>query len=197
MDFELLAFPAALLLLLTSAGLLLSRDWRLSIALLALQTLGVFTLTALSWPLEMAVVKLVAGWICGAALGMALLNAPVDPQEPAGLWLSAAFFRFLATGLVVLAIWSIAPRAAAWLPQVSLPQLLGGLVLMSMGVLHLGVTARTLRMVLSLLTILAGFEILYAALERSTLVAGLLAGVNLILALAGAYLLSIPEMEAE
>ena len=45
---------------------------------------------------------------------------------------------------------------------------------------------------IGLLTFLSGFEILYAALENSVLVAGLLAAINLGLALVGAYLASAP-----
>jgi hypothetical protein len=47
-----------------------------------------------------------------------------------------------------------------------------------------------MRVIVGLLTVLAGFEILFAAIENSILVAGLLASVNLGLALVGAYLLS-------
>ena len=46
-----------------------------------------------------------------------------------------------------------------------------------------------------LLTALAGFEIIYAAIETSVLVTGLLAGINLGLALVGAYLIISPTME--
>jgi hypothetical protein len=53
-----------------------------------------------------------------------------------------------------------------------------------------------LRVTIGLLTALSGFEIIYAAIETSTLVTGLLAGVNLGLALAGAYLIIAPTMEA-
>jgi hypothetical protein len=44
--------------------------------------------------------------------------------------------------------------------------------------------------------VLSGFEIIYANMESSVLVTGLLAGVNLGLALVGAYLLVAPAMEA-
>jgi hypothetical protein len=50
---------------------------------------------------------------------------------------------------------------------------------------------------LGLLTVLSGFEILYSAVEVSALVTGLLAGVNLGLALVGAYLLLAPTLEEE
>jgi hypothetical protein len=52
-----------------------------------------------------------------------------------------------------------------------------------------------LRMVLGLLTFLAGFEVLYAGLEFSVLVAGLMAAINLGLALAGTYLLSTAQQK--
>jgi hypothetical protein len=61
-----------------------------------------------------------------------------------------------------------------------------------MGFLHLGLTNRPLRVILGLMTVLAGFEVLYAALERASLVSGLLAAVNLSLAMVGAYLISAP-----
>jgi hypothetical protein len=41
------------------------------------------------------------------------------------------------------------------------------------------------------LTVLSGFEVLYAAVENSILVAALLAAVNLCLALVGSYLLNV------
>jgi hypothetical protein len=67
-----------------------------------------------------------------------------------------------------------------------------------MGLLHLGITAEILRIILGLLTVMAGFEILYATVETSILLAGLLAIVNLGLALAGAYLMtSTPPEDAE
>jgi hypothetical protein len=43
---------------------------------------------------------------------------------------------------------------------------------------------------LGLLTVLSGFEIVYSAVETSTLVAGLLAGVTLGIAVVGAYLIT-------
>jgi hypothetical protein len=42
---------------------------------------------------------------------------------------------------------------------------------------------------------LSGFEIVYAALESSAMIAGLLATADLGLALAGAYLIVAPTME--
>jgi hypothetical protein len=55
--------------------------------------------------------------------------------------------------------------------------------------LQLGITSQILRITLGLMTVLAGFELLYATVEGSALVAGLLAVINLGLALVGCYLM--------
>jgi hypothetical protein len=54
---------------------------------------------------------------------------------------------------------------------------------------HLGLTSEPLNVIIGLLTMLTGFEILYAAVESSILVAGLLAGTTLGLGIVGSYLL--------
>ncbi len=191
-----LAWPAVGLLTLTSVVMLVGRNWRWCIAALAVQYVGVFALVALSWPVEMAVAKMIAGWMAGAVLGVATITAPESWREEERSWPSGRVFRLLAAILGGLVVFSLAPRTAALVPSVRLEQMTGALVLMGMGLLHLGLTAQPLRVVMGLLTVIAGFEILYAAVETSTLVAGLLAGVNLGLALAGAYLLISPTMEA-
>ena len=72
-----------------------------------------------------------------------------------------ALFRLLAAGLVAMVVASIAPRVAGWMPGVEMEQVWGGLILIGIGLLHLGLTAQPLRVVLGLLTVLSGFEILY------------------------------------
>lgn len=84
------------------------------------------------------------------------------------------------------------------IPGVGRPVLAGGLLLAGMGLIQLGVTADILKITFGLLTFMAGFEILYATVETSILLAGLLSIVNLGLALSGAYLLTAaPTEEAE
>ncbi len=201
MDFQILAYPAVAWVSVTSLMVLLSRSWRNSMVDLALQYVGVFVLVALSWPLEMAVAKLVAGWMASAVLGIAAseaILAAANGQASKALeteqsWPASRLFRTLGASLVWLAVFSLAPKAAGWIPGVSLPQAWGGLILIGMGLLHLGLTAQPLRVVTGLLTALSGFEILYAAVESSALLAGLLAATHMGLALAGAYLLIAPS----
>jgi len=194
--FPAVSFPALTLIFITSILLLLGRDWRWIVAALALQYVGVFMLVALSWPLEMAVVKVITGWMAGAVLGVGVAIVPLTSQEEGRFWPSGRLFRLLAVGLVALVIFSSSPKIAERLPNVGLEVVLGSLILIGNGLLNLGLTTHPFRVAVGLLTLLSGFEILYAALEVSALVAGLLAGVNLGLALVGAFLMVVPSMEA-
>lgn len=195
--FASLALPAAISVSLTGFLLLVVRDWRLSILILALQYVGVFLLVALSWTVEMAVVKLVTGWMAGAVLGMAIVSLPEGSQELQQIDITGILFRLLLAVLVVLVMASLAPQLALWAPGILPVQAYGGAILIGMGLVHLSLTVRPLRVVLGLLTVLSGFEILYAVVETSTLVSGLLAGITLGLALVGAYLLIAPTLEVD
>lgn len=190
---EILNWIAALLALGTSIGLLLSRDWRWGLAILAAQYLSMFWLVNYHWPASMAAVKLVTGWMVCAALGATLRGSTQRPASETA-WPEGRLFRLLAAGLVALTTFALAQRTATWL-SINLAVAWCSLLLVGMGLLHLGVTARPLRVILGLLTLLAGFEILYAAVESSVLVAALLSIINLCLALAGAYLLDAPALE--
>ena len=197
-DFPSFLPPLALVLAtLTALALLISRDWRWSITAIAIQYLAAFVLVSISWPLEMAIAKMIAGWMAGAILGMAMANAPEAWESKELAVQSARLFRLLAAGTVFIILLGIAPTAADWLPGINTFALWSSLLLMGMGLLQLGLTTQPLRVALGLLTVLTGFEILYAAVESSTLVAGLLASVNLFIALACAYLLTAPSIEEE
>jgi hypothetical protein len=193
--FSRLTLPAVILLVATSLTILASHRWRWCLFALALQYAGVFALTVLDWPLVLAAVKLVSGLMAGLVLAITVRSSPelwVDEEhtQPGG-----TMFRLFAAGLVALVVASIAPQTADWMPGVKMEQVWGGLILVGIGLLHLGLTAQPLRVVLGLLTVLSGFEILYAAVETATLVAGLLAAINLGLALVGAYMLAAPSLE--
>jgi len=112
-----------------------------------------------------------------------------------GSRLSGRLFRFFTAAMVGLAVYSVAPAATGWIANLTVEQAWGGLLLLGMGLLQLGFAPSALQTILGLLTAAAGFEIFYAAIEKSTLVAGLLSIVNLGLALVGAYLLVAPHME--
>jgi hypothetical protein len=184
----------------------IARDWRVSVISLALQYIGVFLLVTISWPLQMAAVKIVAGWMSGAILGLAMAGKPIlnqgenipggrsfkNPIRPTNI--SESFFRFFAGVMVTLAVVSISLSIQDWVPGIGIYQIIGGLLLIGIGLLQLGFTSQSLNVALGLLSVLGGFEILYAAVEISALVAGLLAGVNLGIALIGAYLINLSSL---
>ena len=195
------AWLAVILILITATGLLLVRDWRWSIILLAIQYLGMFVLTLQHWPVGMASVKLVAGWMSAAILGMTRSGFPSQLIHERSIWPRGRLFRLFAAGIVLLIVSAITPSVDTIMADAGYAVTGGSLLLVGMGLLHLGITASTLRVVTGLLTVLSGFEILYSAVEGSILVAALLATINLGLALVGSYLLiaqnTPPEIESE
>ncbi len=185
-----LSWAAVFIILVTSSGLLLSRNWRWSLGLLAVQYLGSFWLVTRHWPLGMAAVKLVTGWMAIAALAMTLLALSQKDQAEEQFLPQGISFRLFASGLTALVVLAASPRIEAVTPGLGLPVIAGSLLPIGMGLLLLGSTSDIFRVILGLLSMLTGFETLYAAVEGSVLVAGLLAIVDLGLALVGAYLIS-------
>lgn len=181
---EFLYWFAAILTLVTAVILLLSRDWRLSLAVLAVQYLAVFGLFLSHWPLTMSSAKLVAGWMAAAILGMTLSDRidflPVH---------SSRLFKLFVALVVIGAVLQSAGLVDAWIPDAGFPLVLASLTLVSLGILQLGMTGEPFRTTLGLLTTLSGFELLSSPLDNSALVAALLAAVTLGIALIGSYLL--------
>ena len=186
-----------LLIIATSVGILLTRDWRRTIILLASQYVGVFILTLQHWPLGMATVKVIAGWMGAAILGMTRSNLEEEGEETTNILPQGKFFRLIAAGVVGLIAATVASRVDTMMADAGVTVSAGSLLLIGMGLLHLGITDQPLRVTVGLMTVLAGFEILYSAVENSILVAALLAIINLGLALTGAYLMTASNANEE
>ena len=190
------AIPAQALLVLTSLLILTGRDWRWILGALAIQYLGAFVLVTLSWSVSLSLVKLVGGWMACLILVAAIWNAPPGLGEES-FAPSGRIFRIIAAGLVGLVIYATTVNLQGWLPDVDPSVIAGSLILVEMGFLQLAITSQPLRMTIGLLTVLTGFEIIYAAVESSLLVAGLLAGFTIGLALVGTYMFVAPGLEKE
>ncbi len=196
MNSDLITITSVILVSLVSVFILVARDWRLCIIGLAIQYVGVTILVSVSWPLEMASVKLLAGWMACAILGVSMFYAPDAWPESERKILFGPVFRILAALMLGLAVTSLVIHSDSWLSMVSIPLRWVSFALIGVGLMQLSLTSHPLRVIIGLLTALSGFEILYAAIESSALVTGLLAVVTLGLALAGAYLLISPTMES-
>jgi hypothetical protein len=192
---EFLILPIVILAFLTASILLISWDWRISIFILALQYVAVVFLVSSSWPIETAAVKLVAGWMACAVMVLALRNLHSNRINGGVKPISEIVFRLILAVMAGLFAFTGGARLVLWLPEISVEQAYGSMILIALGLLHLGLTNHPFRVVLGLLTVLSGFEILYAALESSILIAGLLALVTLGLAIICAYLLTAQTLE--
>ena len=195
---EILFWVAVVLVFSTALLLLLTNNWRNTLAYLGALYLGVFALTLTHWTLSMAAVKLVTGWMAATILG--ITRAALDPKlatAPQESLPEGNLFRIFAATMLALVVTSATPTVMQLLPGIGAPEVAGSLLLMMMGLLHLGLTTEPQRVIIGLLTVLAGFEILYASVETSTLVAALLSIINLGLALVGAYLLTAAPQEED
>jgi len=190
-----ISWAAVALVAVTATGLLLAQDWRWSLGLLGAQYLGAAVLATQHWPLGMAAAKLVAGWMATAALGMTLTATAERTETPEGGWPQGRTFRILMAGMVFVLAGVLTPRVENVITGVGAPVIAGTIILIGLGWLQLGSSGHVPRIIIGLLTVLAGFETFYAAVESSILVAGLLAVVTLGLGLVGAFLLISPTAE--
>jgi len=187
---DVISWIAVGVMLATTTAMLINRDWRLSLGALAIQYVAAFWLVTRHLPFVMGSAKLITGWMVVATLGMTRLGLPSAEDEkeesflPRGQW-----FRMILMAVVAFVSAGATPRIESAIPGLGLPVIAGSLILIGAGIARLGVTSDILNVILGLLTMLTGFEILYAAIESSILVTGLLAVTNLGLGIAGSYLL--------
>lgn len=197
LNFPEISIPALVILTITGFLLILWRDGRGLVITLAVQYIGVFVLVFLSWSMVLASVKLIAGWMAAALLWIGMIASPHALDLDESYFPGRRLFRSLVSLLVLFTMLSTAAPVSDWFPGLGIERIYGALILIGLGALQLGLTTRPFRVTLGLLTLLSGFEILYAALENSALVAGLLAGLTLGLALVGVYLISAVPAEVD
>ena len=143
----------------------------------------------------MAATKLVTGWMACVILGMAWMNVETSGTSEES-WLQGRLFRIFSAGIILAATFALSLKVANSL-GLGLPIAWGSLLLIGMGLLQLGINDHPFRVIIGLLTTLSGFEILYATIESSILVAASLAVINLGLALTGAFFIySIKKEES-
>ena len=189
-----LSIIAFIFIAITSMVNLILREWRINAIALALQYLSAFILITLSWPIGLSVIKLIVGWMATAAIALTAMRQKKDvpASEPA----ASLIFRGLAGIAVVLVIFVLAPGLQESIfSDLDLVIIQGGLMLMGMSLMQLGTSADPYLNIISLLSLLAGFDVIHTGLERSTLLTGLLVVLNLGLALVGVYFISQSSTE--
>jgi len=198
MEIDIISWISVGLMLATSTAILINRDWRISLAALAAQYLAAFWLVTRHLPFVMGSAKLITGWMVIAALGMTRLGLSSEEDEKNELqFLRGQWFRVVLIFVVALVAAGATPRIESAIPGLGLPVIAGSLLLIGAGAVHLGMTSDRLNVIFGLLTLLTGFEVLYAAIESSILVTGLLAVTNIGLGIGGSYLLIAGTSPAE
>ena len=176
---------------LASLILFINKKWRWNILAIAVIYVSVFWMVLQVWSTGLAVVKLIAGWMAGAILGSAV-------KEDSELLVEDTKVEQRFKLVIVLIIWifsfSIMQSIKVRLP---IPDTLiwGGVLLIIMGILQIGLSVRPIRIIFGLLTAFSGFEVLYAGVEQSVLVAGFLVIITLGIALVGVLFIQQEEGE--
>lgn len=186
---DIISWLSVILTLITATTLLIHKDWRVTLFALALQYLAMMWLVTRHLPFAMGAAKLIVGWMVVAILGMTRLNLANSEEEEESFTPHGIYFQIGLMGIIALAAAGASPRIETSIPGLGLPVIASGLILIGAGVVHLAVSTNIMRVTLGLLTMLSGFEILYAAIESAILVAGLLTMVNIGLVMSGSYLL--------
>jgi MFS family permease len=193
--------PAVIGLFVTALIIFLTSDWRLSLTALLMQYVLVgLILTRFIQP-EVALVKILVGVLVVPILYLSArqMQTAEEPgtREENGLqflglqlgWDAGPLgfpLRLFAVLLVLLGL--VRLLSVYRLPVVSTNVALVTLWLGSMGLIGLIVSGGPLRVALALLTILAGFDLVYAILEPSLAMVGFFGALTLLAALAFSYL---------
>jgi hypothetical protein len=185
-----------LILFVLAAGLfvlLLSDSRRTNMFSFAGVMLTIFIINIQFWPFTFALAKLITGLMAVLILN---LTPTVPLQSMFGDGSTGKVFKAVALTFGMLLILFTFPLSSTFL-SITTEQLLAALFVIICGFIQLGTTRKSNRVILGILTLYMGFEIIYGSIERSLLINGLLAAVDLLIALVGSYILINSVQEAE
>jgi hypothetical protein len=196
--------PAIIGLVLTAVTIFLTSDWRLSLTALLVQYIIVGLALTRFIQAEVAIVKILAGVLAVFILYLTARrvqeekDAQATPESGSRfLGMAVAWgagplglpFRLLAVVMVTLGLVRLFGNYS--FPLVSADIAFVAFWMGSMGLLGLIISGIPLRVAPAVLTILAGFDLVYAGLEPSLAVVGFWSALTLLAALAFAYLATI------
>ncbi len=188
---------AICLVAVTSIGLVVFQSWRWKLIVLGFQYLGVFVLVTRTWPFSLALVKLIAGLMACVVLALTIGIMKKARKEKRSVSISMRVFRLVSSLLILIVVFVASQPLGKTFSAVPVEMIIGGGLLIGNGLLILGIYSAPAENILGILTLLSGFEVVYAAVEISTLVAGLLAIIELGIALMGAYLIMVKKVDGE
>jgi hypothetical protein len=202
--------PAAVALVLTALTIFLTSDWRLSLTALLVQYVFVGVALTSSVQGEVAVVKILAGVMAVFILYLTARRMQEEQEVTASerekkrfLGLSLTWhagplglpLRLMAVILLVLAL--VLLFGDYQFPLVSASTAFIAVWMAALGALGLLVGSEPLRVAAAILTILAAFDLVYAALEQSLAVVGFWSALTIMAALALSYLALVKGLSKE
>ena len=189
---SLIGTPAAVLAGIAAALVVISRDWRLTMFAYLAENVMLAVLLVQIIPVEWALLQAIVAGLIGVIIYMSARQLrPVETYGPAwiGRWPQMAtltIFRMLTTALA--AVTFLAIRTEVTLPVIRPPILDLFLWLVLIGLLGLALHEEPLHAGLSLLTVVAGSQLLIFTLMPQRILVGALGAVQILLGLAVSYL---------
>ncbi len=168
-----------------SGAIMVLSDWKLRMICLSILQLIAFLLIVQIWPVALAAVKLISGWI-----GITIISATlVTSEKTTGTDESMPFrlYKLAFVGLSWVAILVLVQQLNVWLP-ISFTNLFTGMVFFLCGILFLSIHGEMIETIIGLYILLAGFDIIYSSLEGSALVTGIYAVILILISILGSYL---------
>ena len=175
--------------------LFLNLSWRWNIIALSIQYVGVFWLVLTLWPTGLAAVKLVSGLMSAAIIGSSASEEIINSKTILFSSKEEIRFKIVLWFVILSMVLAIIPRITVWLPLSGII-VLGSLLLIGIGLMQLSIANEPYRIIFGLLTVLSGFEIIYAGLESSVLVAGVLSIITLGISFIGVFISQIRNEES-
>jgi hypothetical protein len=155
-----------------------TRSWIYALSAFSLQTLGVGLLALQIAPLPVAAAKCIVGWLAVTILAVTISREKkIFLQDTEGL--IAPLFRMAMWILVFSSMLVLFSGLGGFFQNPPTGILLPSGFLLGIGLVNLGISEHPLRVSLSLLALLQGFELSYLWVEQSLLVLALLAVMDL------------------
>jgi hypothetical protein len=168
-----------------SGAMLILSDWRWKMAGLAVVQLIGFILIIQIWPIALASVKLISGWM-GVALMSATMASTGDKVQ-SEMQTSARVFKFLLAAFSWIVIAASVEKLNSWLP-ISYTNLFVGLVFFFCGIFYFSQEYDINGIAIGLLIFLTGFDVIYSSLEGSALVTGIYGLIVILISFISSYL---------
>jgi len=181
---------AVLLILVATTIVFVLNQWRWISIAWVFQVFSVFWLTTLSWSFAESAVKLIGGWIAIAIVSSVHPDSILEKENET---MTSGFgFRFLVIAMIWLLAFSSSSLIQNLIPA-RVEILWGGMLLLGSGIIQVGFSRNIIRTIIGLITFISGFEVMYASIESSVLVSGVLAFLTIGLAWLTVYFHSTEE----